>query len=94
MGRSESTIRRFDRTLTSVEPKLAPIDRLAATSSRYYMLTAATRLSIELPDDIDESARASLQQRLGPLLAKQRLRLEIEQRLKTRKGISSLRLEN
>ncbi len=78
-----------------LEPKQAPIDRFAATSLGVLMPTAANLVSSELPDDIDESAWASLEQRLGPVLAKQRLRIEIEQRLKkTGKRIGSLRLEN
>jgi predicted MPP superfamily phosphohydrolase len=59
------------------------------------MPTAVNLLSSELADEIDEDVWASLEKRLGPVLAKQRLRIEIEQRLKkTAKRGDSLRLEN
>jgi uncharacterized protein len=79
---------------TSREPKQAPIDGVAATSAlRVVMPTKANVLLRELAEDIDESA--SLEQRLGPVLAKQRLRIESEQRLKKAgKRTGSLRLEN
>ena len=58
-------------------------------------MSTAANLPLSESDDIDGSAWASLEQRLGPVLAKQRLGIEIDRKLKKAgKRTASLRLEN